>query len=168
ISNKKIIATKIQECYFPPLKIRSYLLDNKQKIERELIYENFPIPTLKQIQGFAAKFKNNNGTNNSIEPVVEYIRKHEFRSDMVDDEIFYFSLSYYESGNQIVKPASESNHLNLVYTTKKLLIFLDDKVSFSSIFDIDATYKITKNGFPLVVFGRSDIHLQFIQSHLCS
>ncbi|CAF0715758.1 unnamed protein product [Brachionus calyciflorus] len=47
---KKIIASKIQECDFPPLKIRSYLLDNKQKIESELNYESVPIPTLKQIR----------------------------------------------------------------------------------------------------------------------
>ena len=43
-----------------------------------------------------------------------------------------------------------------------MLKFLDENMDeLPSIFHFDATYKITKNGFPLVIFGRSDISRQF-------
>ncbi|CAF0941551.1 unnamed protein product, partial [Brachionus calyciflorus] len=116
---KKLIGQKILENDYPPIKIRSYLLDNKQRLENELNLNDILIPSLKQIRSFATSFRYKNGNNNEIEGVVQYVKSHQFKSDIEDDEIFYFGLKFYDSWSPIINPGTESSHFNLICKLRK-------------------------------------------------
>ena len=115
---KKIIETQILDKDYAPLKIRSYLLNNKKKLETD-ISKNVPIPSLKQIQNFAARFRDKTGNNNLIGDVVKYVAAHLYRPDIPDDEIFFFGLNFDENDQPIINIGSDSSHLNLICSTKK-------------------------------------------------
>ena len=57
----------------------------------------------------------------------------------------------------LIGNGSEKDHLNIILSSKKLLY---NKNHFG-VFHLDGTYKITVNGFPLIVFGVSDLIGQF-------
>ena len=46
-------------------------------------------------------------------------------------------------------------------TSKKLFNKIFEDPGSPSMYHLDATYKITKNGFPLVILGRSDVNRVF-------
>lgn len=60
---------------------------------------------------------------------------------------------------------SDNNHFNLMFTTKGLIQHADS--SFDGCFHIDATYKLLKLGYPLMVFGRSDKNRAFHPVTFC-
>ncbi|CAF0897848.1 unnamed protein product [Brachionus calyciflorus] len=85
-----------------------------------------------------------------------------FDYNLKDDEVFFFGLKLDNDDELVIGTGTDDNHCYILLTTKKMLKFLDDNIdNFPSIFHIDSTYKITKNGFPLLIFGRSDIKRQF-------
>ncbi|CAF1111655.1 unnamed protein product [Brachionus calyciflorus] len=66
----------------------------------------------------------------------------------------FFNVRNSSNGNILINEGSESRHLSLMVTTKKLLTNLDSNLP--GCYHIDATYKLVKNGFPLLVFARTD------------
>jgi hypothetical protein len=117
---------------------------------------------LTQIQYLKASFKKSIGNNNRISHVVEYIKTHVFDYSLKDDEMFFFGLNYDDDGDPIVGKGSPEDHCHLMVTTKKMLKFLDENLDdLPSLFHVDTTFKITRNDFPLLIFGRSDKSRQF-------
>ncbi|RNA18351.1 hypothetical protein BpHYR1_018328, partial [Brachionus plicatilis] len=53
------------------------------------------------------------------------------------------------------------NSFRIGMTSKKLLSFVRDMVLRNMIFHLDCTYRLTKNRFPFLVFGFSDLNGQF-------
>ena len=145
------------------MNIRVYLVEHKNKIIEEYPeIANYPLPSQMQIENFCAVYKRNTGNNNNINDVCIYIKNHEYSDLLADDEMFFYGFKYDKNGDPIVGDGSDSIHFRALVTTKKMIRFMDEKLSdLPSMFHIDSTFKITKNGFPLVVFGRSDINRQF-------
>ncbi len=53
----------------------------------------------------------------------------------------------------MIGTCSDSDHLNVWLTSYKLISTIKNFENRLSIFNIDATYKLSKNRFPLIVFG---------------
>ncbi|CAF0860350.1 unnamed protein product [Brachionus calyciflorus] len=72
--------------------------------------------------------------------------------------MFFFGSDLDQNNDPLVGNGSEENHCHLIVSTKKMLRFMDENLDpdYPSIFHIDSTYKITKNGFPLVVLAEID------------
>jgi hypothetical protein len=66
-----------------------------------------------------------------------------------------------KNNQPVIGTGIDENHLNVLMTSKKLFKRLFEDLDQPSLYHLDATHKITKNGFPLVIFGRSDIHRVF-------
>ncbi|RNA03579.1 hypothetical protein BpHYR1_043550 [Brachionus plicatilis] len=77
------------------------------------------LPKLKQIQNFVTNLRNRKINTNSIP------NQHLYSSILDDDEPFFFNLKFNEKGEIIVNSGSESNHLSLMLTTKRLLSRID-------------------------------------------
>ena len=56
---------------------------------------------------------------------------------------------------------SDTDHLLLNFTSLSWLHNIEAFKDHYAIFHVDGTYKIIKNRFPVIVFGRSDVSGQF-------
>jgi len=59
----------------------------------------------------------------------------------------------------VVGDGSDDDHFNMMLTSKKLLEMLDSNIE--GMFHIDGTYKLTKEGFPIIIFGKTDFDHHF-------
>jgi hypothetical protein len=74
-------------------------------------------------------------------------------TESLEDEAAYFiGVKLDENDLPIIGEGTELNHLNIHVTSR----FLMGNLSLSGVHHIDATYKITTYGFPLIVNGLSD------------
>lgn len=55
----------------------------------------------------------------------------------------------------------DSNHLQISFTSLAWLYWINAYPGHHSIFHVDGTYKIIKNRYPVIVYGRSDVSGQF-------
>ncbi|CAF0978500.1 unnamed protein product [Brachionus calyciflorus] len=159
----KIIDDQVRTKDSSATRIKTFLIKNRLAIENEnprLV--NFQLPKVSQIQNHITYLRQNQlGNNNNIEEVKKIVESNLFRSDLPDDKPFFFGVKFDKDNRPIINSGSESHHFRLIITTKKLIKILDSKFSdYDSIFHIDSTYKINKNGFPLVIISRSDINRQ--------
>lgn len=65
----------------------------------------------------------------------------------------------YDSNGVVLGNGSDQNHLHICLTTTKLLTNLDSNLP--GCYHVDGTYKLIRNKFPLIVFGRTDKQNQF-------
>ena len=65
------------------------------------------------------------------------------------EETIYFGEELADGSNE--------NHFHLGMTSKKLL----QNINCVNIFHLDCTYKIVRYGFPLIVFGGTDLSRKF-------
>ncbi|CAF1005065.1 unnamed protein product [Brachionus calyciflorus] len=114
---------------------------------------NLAIPSLGQIQNYMKYRRKKDGDINSIVGLVEHVESKYYENiDLLSygqDEPFYFGSEINEGG--------EDCHFHLGITSKSLLENIRNGCSFH----FDCTYKIVKYGFPLIVFGCSDIRRKF-------
>lgn len=96
-------------------------------------------------------------TANNINRLKEFVKKNQFDDNLEDDDPFFFALKKDDNQEIIFGDGSEQDHLNLMVTSKYLLSFLSKR----GVFHIDGTYKITSHGYPLVIFGLTDIQGKF-------
>lgn len=124
-----------------------------QKIMLE--YGNEPnLPKLTQIQNYVKYRRIKNGDINSIEGLSDHIRGRtvfddEFFNALAYDEPFYFGID--------IGDGSPDSHFHLGITSKKLL----QNLNMETTYHFDCTYNLVKYGFPLIVFGVSDIRRKF-------
>ncbi len=118
-----------------------------------------PLPSLHQVQNYIQTQRTPKQTN-VITLVIELLLKYIFDplKSYSENESFVYGLEIDDNGKIILGDGSEISHLRLCYTSKKLLMYLDDKNQNGlGLFHIDATYSVNINGFKLLIFGRSDI-----------
>ena len=84
-----------------------------------------------------------------ISNVKVFAKENALNSDTNDNDFFVFGADF-DSG-------IDTDHFQLGFTSKTLL----KRIPQGIIFNCDGTYKIIKFGFPLIVFGVSDINRKF-------
>lgn len=74
--------------------------------------------------------------------------------------LFFYGFPVSDQNKPILGNGASTNHLFIFATTLKLLQINCDTNNQSNIalFHIDGTYKITREGFPMLVFGRSNLN----------
>jgi ribosome biogenesis protein Nip4 len=109
----------------------------------------FDVPTLTQVQNYVKYLKSKVCTNNNVQDIKKFVDDHQYYEDINPKEFFIFGA---DVGN-----GTEENHLQISFTSTELL----SRIPSGVVFHCDATYKIVKIGFPLIVFGMSDINRKF-------
>ena len=92
--------------------------------------------------------------NNSIKNAIDKIRNNIFSEEIEEHKPFFFYLKFNHKDEIVLNTGSNENHLYILMTTKYLFRKIDQ--NFDGCFHIDATYKLIRNGFPLIVFGKTD------------
>ena len=87
--------------------------------------------------------------NNKISVVQAFIRENGYHESIGSAELFTFGDSI---GN-----GTDENHFQVGFTSVDLMSHIETGV----VFHCDATYKVVKVGYPLIVFGMSDINRKF-------
>jgi hypothetical protein len=93
--------------------------------------------------------------NNNIDDLKKFAENLKFKHGVTqDDEMFVFGQQY---GN-----GDDKNHFHMGMTSLTLLNNINKfKVNDNGMYHIDATYKIVKYNYPLIVFGFTDIERKF-------
>ena len=107
------------------------------------------IPTLEQIQNYVKYLKQKVFDNNKISDVKKFVKDNGYHDNIDSKEYFTFGESI---GN-----GTDENHFQVGFTSLDLL----SRIPSGVIFHFDCTYKIVKVGYPLIVFGISDISRKF-------
>ncbi len=141
-----VVKTKIDEC------IKNHLVKPKHihlKLSEEISAKL--MPSLLQVQTYVKNRRNRMGNNDDIESLREYLKEFRLRSDHGDHDMFIFGCQ--------LGDGSDEDHFHLGFTSRNLIRQI---VNFSKgCYHIDATYKIVKYCYPLIVFGFSDVGHQF-------
>lgn len=121
------------------------------------------IPKLTQVQNYMKYRRYKKGDVNSIDGLVEFVTPKLITNIDIEkfakDEPFYFCNEIFEG--------REEQHFHLGITSRTLLL----NVQNGCVFHFDCTYKIVKYGFPVIVFGCTDIRRKlypicyFVTSH---
>ena len=142
---KEIIEELIYRNISKPFKVYQEILLNH--------YNDRSRPNLVQIQNYLKYRRKRHGDVNSIEGLEDYVKPKLFKNidlnSYSQDEPIYF-------GNHI-REGDEQTHFHLGITSKKLL----ENAKHGCMFHLDCTYKIVKYGFPVLVFGCTDIRRRF-------
>jgi hypothetical protein len=88
-------------------------------------------------------------TKNKVEDIKKFVNDNGYYADINPKEFFIFGA---DVGN-----GTEENHLQIGFTSTELM----SRIPSGVVYHCDATYKIVKIGFPLVIFGMSDINRKF-------
>ena len=132
--------------------IQQFELKAKRIHMKLLISEVDVMPSLKQVQRYLKYKRDLIGDNSNIDEIASYIEQLKYVPlQTADDELIVFGC---EIGN-----GSDSNHFHLGFSSIKLVRQIETFPHCC--FHIDATYKIVKYAFPLIVYGISDIKRQF-------
>ena len=94
---------------------------------------------------------------NKINEIKKLISDNVYHPELNDDDFFYFNINFDENDQPIIGNGSDNSHLNIMVSSKNLL----NNLQCIGVNHLDGTYKITTNGFPLVVYGVSDIQGHF-------
>jgi hypothetical protein len=143
---KELIEELINEYECKPKKIHIKLASSKYFNEVDVM------PELEQIQSYIRYRRKLIGDNNDLDHLSEYIESLRFEEGKTNEfELIIFGD---EMGN-----GSDQSHFHLGFTTAKLLLRI--KCLSDGCYHIDATYKIVKYSYPLIVFGFSDRSRKF-------
>lgn len=120
------------------------------------------MPSLKQIQDYIKNRRSQIGDYNNLDELKAYVDYLIYNPDITnDDELFSFG--------EDLGIGSEESPFHLGFTSRKLLSNLDLYINndHKGVFHLDATYKIVKYCYPLIVLGLTDIQRQFFLFVLC-
>ena len=110
------------------------------------------VPTLEQIRGFKRRH-----TKRQVDPGDEYLQVERLLADLEDDIEGLEETKAFSYGVKL-GIGSESDPLIICFTSKKLLKNISLYSEHNSVFHIDGTYKLIKNRFPVIAYGRSDLN----------
>ena len=110
------------------------------------------MPTLRQVQDYINNRRKKIGDNN-IPELKSFLDSIQYNTETLDNELFPFGID--------LGTGSDESHFHLGFTSLKLLKNCEKVTKDNGIFHLDATYKIIKNSFPLIVLGVTDIKRQF-------
>ena len=121
-----------------------------QKLRRKKKFVFDHMPTLKQIQDFISNRKKKIGDENNLDELQKFADGLKYVDGVTkDDDLFTFGTNYGDG--------SESSHFQLGLTSKTML----SRVQLNGMFHIDATYKIVKYNYPLIILGITDMERRF-------
>jgi hypothetical protein len=103
------------------------------------------------VQNYVSKYRHENNSS-SIEQVKLFIKERLFSNKLEDDDAYFIGVNLDANGMPIIGNGSEKNHLHIHITSKALM----NNLSKNGVHHVDATYKVTTYGFPLIVYGVSD------------
>ena len=108
------------------------------------------MPTVEQIINYLRYRRLKLGDNNNMEGVESFVRSHTYEENYDPNKLFVFGVR--------LGKGSDDDHFYLGFTTINLL----KRIEYSNkLYHIDATYKILKYLFPLIIFGFTDISRKF-------
>ncbi|CAF0999539.1 unnamed protein product [Brachionus calyciflorus] len=139
-----------------PRQFRSYIHNNSTRLGLDSV--SFEMT---QIAGFVHRYKNKMvAKKNKVEDVEKYLGDHLYYPTIDPNVPFFFGFPVSDQNKPILGNGASTNHLFIFATTLKLLQINCDTNNQSNIalFHIDGTYKITREGFPMLVFGRSNLN----------
>ena len=140
-----------------PSKILQIL--TKKKIDGHFELD-VPLPSLPQVQGIKRRFiQKTDGYGQEWELVENLINSNQYSEELDPNKAFVFGST--------LADGSDDDHLRICMTSKALLRHLDSFPEHHRVFHVDGTYKLIKNRFPLIVFGRSDLQGQFHLIAIC-
>ena len=117
------------------------------------------MPNLAQLQHFCRLRRRSEGLH-SINAVVDLIKSS--YSNLLDNKPILFGAKFDELSEPVVGNGRSSDEtFRLGVTSLRLLKRIPSKACTKYASHIDCTHKVTKNGFPLCVFGYSDNSGQF-------
>ena len=144
------VKEKIEEliCTFDSRPKRLHVKLQKLKSKNKFNFDH--MPTLKQIQDYINNRKKKIGDDNNLNELKTFVEQLKYVDDVTkDDDLFTFGEKFGDG--------SESEHFQLGFTSKKLL----SRVESDGMFHIDATYKIVKYNYPLIILGITDMERRF-------
>ena len=86
---------------------------------------------------------------NNVEDIKKIVTDQTYHDDIDRKEFFIFGA---DVGN-----GTEEHHFSISFTSTERI----SRILSGVVFHCDATYKIVKIGYPLIVFGMSDINRKF-------
>jgi hypothetical protein len=112
-------------------------------------------PTLLQVQNYISNRRRAIGDNNNVADLSKYVKEKLIFDDEKTEEyeLFVFGEKY-GSGK-------DDDHFHLGFTSIGLLRQLESLDAEHTMFHIDATYRILRTNYPLIVFGFSDLSHKF-------
>jgi hypothetical protein len=164
----ELISKNVQ--YLLPAQAHIYL--NQESIRKSEM-KGLPMPTKDQVAYYIRNYRTTNTTqSNKISDVKELIK--EFKISTDENRGFFFGYDNDESNEPIIlNGESPNNPFRLAMTSRKMLSIIPSLLVSTCVYHLDCTYKLTKNRFPLLVFGVSDYSGQFhpiayaLLSHEC-
>ena len=85
------------------------------------------------------KKKRPRGNTDRITQIETTIRENQYKSKLENDDLFYF-------GDKTLGDGTQKHHLNIMMTSKSMM----SKCEYHGVFQIDGTYKLIKNRFPVM------------------
>ncbi|CAF1057830.1 unnamed protein product [Brachionus calyciflorus] len=148
---KKIIEQYIYRNISIPLSIYHELLLANNEGHRK--------PALIQIQNYLKYRRQKHGEVNSIDRLLEYVQPKLFSN--IEIVKYAIDLPFYFGAE--INEGYDDSHFHLGITSKQLLANIFNACTFH----FDCTYKIVKYGFPVMVFGCTDIRRKFYPICYC-
>ena len=90
---------------------------------------------------------------NRIETIKKIIKENLLSDELSSDDYFFFNVSFDNENQPIVGDGSNKNHFHLCMSSKRLL----QNIENYGVHHLDCTYKITVQGYPLLIYGVSDL-----------
>ena len=91
------------------------------------------------------------------------ISKNQYSIELQDDQSFFFNVKDDGEGNVLLQNGCPTKHARIMFSSKNLM----KNCERNGVFHLDGTYKLIKTGFPVFVFGISDIQHTFHPIAFC-
>jgi hypothetical protein len=108
------------------------------------------MPTIEQISNYLKYRRLKLGNSNNINGVEDFVRNHTYHPNYDSNKLFVFGVH--------LGTGTDDDHFYLGFTTLNLLKRIEQS---NRLYHIDATYKIIKYFFPLIIFGFTDRSRKF-------
>jgi hypothetical protein len=154
----------------PTRKMRNYMVAQTVKgvepkplwyaiqTDQEFKGSAFGLPTYEQVRNFIKNYQKRYGTSNLLSTTEELVKEQCIWRDIEDHKPFIFGPFKGMNGCPRVGKGDDSDPLILGYTTKYLLRkgAHFGRINNFALLHIDATFKLSKLGYPVITCGYSD------------
>ena len=91
------------------------------------------------------------------------VSDHPYDIELPDEQPYFLNIKQSGEGKTLLNNGSSTNHLRIMMTSKNLMKNCEKE----GVIHIDGTYKLIRNGFPLLVIGVTDIQGTFHPIAFC-
>ena len=86
-----------------------------------------------------------------------------YHENIGESEAFFFNVKKSSTDKVLLQNGSPTQHAHIMLTSVALI----KRCEMKGVFHIDGTYKLVRNGFPVIVFGISDLQGTFHPIAFC-